>query len=65
MTRSVATATKKKRKQDEDKKEEAPAAKKAKVEHLTAGPSTETKRSPSPRIFKVEDSSSDAMDLYD
>ena len=65
VTRSVAAASKKKRKRDEDKKEEAPAAMKAKVERLTAGPSTEAKRSPSPRIFEVEDSSSDAMDLYD
>ena len=67
VTRSVAAASKKKRKRDEDKKEEAPVAKKAKVELLTAGPSTETKRSPSssPRIFEIEDSSSDAMDLYD
>ena len=40
-------------------------AKKAKVERLMAGPSTEAKRSPSPRIFEVEDSSSDEMDLYD
>ena len=30
---------------------------------MTAGPSSETKRFPSPRIFEVEDSSSDAMDL--
>ena len=65
VTRSVAAASKKKRKCDEDIKEEALAAKKAKVERLTAGPSTETKRSPSPRIFEVEDSTSDAMDLYD
>ena len=65
VTRSVATASKKKRKRDEDKKEEVPAAKKAKVERLTSGPSTEAKKSPSPRTFEVEDSSSDAMDLYD
>ena len=65
MTRSVASASKKKRKRDEDKKDDAPAGKKAKFERLTAGPSSETKRSPSPRIFEVEDSSSDAMDLYD
>ena len=65
VTRSVASASKKKRKGDEDKKDEAPAGKKAKVERLMAGPSSETKRSPSPRIFEVEDSSSDAMDLYD
>ena len=65
VTRSVAATSKKKRKRDDDKKEEVPAAKKAKVERLTAGPSTEAKRSPSPRIFEVEDSSSDAMDLYD
>ena len=65
MTRSVASASKKKRKRDNDKEEDATAAKKAKVERLTADPSSETKRSPSPRIFEVEDSSSDAMDLYD
>ena len=65
MTRSVASASKKKRKRDEEKKDDAPSGKKAKVERLTAGPSSETKRSPSPRIFEVEDSSSDAMDLYD
>ena len=65
VTRSVAAASKKKRKRGDDKKEEAPAEKKAKVERLTAGPSTVDKRSPSPRIFEVEDSSSDAMDLYD
>ena len=65
VTRSVAAASKKKRKRDEDKKEEVPAAKKAKAKRLTAGPSTEAKRSSSPRIFEVEDSSSDAMDLYD
>ena len=65
VTRSVAAASKKKRQRDDDKKEEVPAAKKAKVERLTASPSTEVKRSPSPRIFEVEDSSSDAMDLYD
>ena len=64
VPRSVASASKKKRKRDEDKREEVPAAKKEKVERLTAGPSTETKKSPSPRIFEVEDSSSDAMDLY-
>ena len=65
VTRSVAAASKKKRKWDEDEKEEVPAAKKAKIERLTAVPSTEAKRSPSLRIFEVEDSSSDAMDLYD
>ena len=65
VTRSVASASKKKRKRDEDKKDDAPAGKKAKVERLTAGPSSETKRSPSPRIYEVEDSSSDAMDIYD
>ena len=65
MTRSVASTSKKKRKRDEDKKDDAPAGKKSKVERLTAGPSSETKRSPSPRIFEVEDSSSDAIDLYD
>ena len=65
VTRSVAAALKKKRKRDDDNKEEVPVAKKAKVELLTAGPSTEAKRSPSPRIFEVENSSSDAMDLYD
>ena len=65
VTRSVAAASKKKRKRDDDKKEEVPVAKKAKVERLTPGPSTEAKRSPSPRTFEVEDSSSDAMDLYD
>ena len=64
MTRSVASASKNKRKRDEDKKDEAPAGKKARVERLTAGPSSETKRSPSPRIFEVEVSSSDAMGLY-
>ena len=65
VTRSVASTSKKMRKRDEDKKDDTPTGKKAKVEPLTAGPSSETKRSPSPRIFEVEDSSSDAMDLYD
>ena len=65
VTRSVASASKKTRKRDEDKKDETPAGQKAKVECLTAGPSSETKRSPSPRIFEVEDSSSDAINLYD
>ena len=65
VTRSVASASKKKRKRDNDKAEEAPAAKQAKVERLTVGSSKPEKRSPSPRIFEVEDSSSDAMDLYD
>ena len=64
VTRSVASTSKKKRKRDEEKKDEVPAGKKAKVERLMAGPSSETKRSPSLRIFEV-DSSSDAMDLYD
>ena len=53
------------RKRDNDKADEVPAAKIAKVERMTAGPSSETKRSPSLRIFEVEDSSWDAMDLYD
>ena len=65
VTRSVAAASKRKRKQVEDKKEEATAAKKAKVERVTAGPSAEDKRSPLPRIFEVEDYLSDAMDLYE
>ena len=65
VTHSVASASKKKRKRDNDKEDDTPAAKKAKVERMTAGPSSETKRSPIPRIFEVEDSSSDAMDLYD
>ena len=65
VTWSVAATSKKKRKRDEDKKEKVPAAKQAKIERLTASPSTEAKRSPSPRIFEVEDSSSDAMDLDD
>ena len=65
VTRLVNSASKKKRKRDEDKKDNAPAGKMAKAERLTAGPSSETKRSPSPRFFEVEDSSSDAMNLYD
>ena len=65
VTQSVASASKKKRKQDDDKKDNTLAGKKAKVERLTAGPSSESKRSPSPRILEVEDSSSDTMDLYD
>ena len=65
MTRSVASTSKKKRKREADKEEDAPAAKKAKVEHLTVGSSKPEKKSPSPRIFEVEDFSSDAMDLYD
>ena len=65
MTRLVASASKKKWKREADKEEDAPAAKKAKVEHLTVSSSKPEKRSPFPRIFEVEDSSSDAMDLYD
>ena len=65
MTRLVASALKKKRKQEADKEEDAPAAKKALVERLTVGSSKPERKSPSPRIFEVEDSSSDAMDLYD
>ena len=65
VTRSVPSASKKKRKRDNDKEDDAQPAKKALVERMTAGPSSESKRSPSPRIFEVEDSSSDAMDLYD
>ena len=65
MTRSVASASKKKRKREADKEEESPTAKKAKVERLTVGSSKPERKSPSPRIFEVEDSSSDAMDLYD
>ena len=38
---------------------------KAKVERLTLGSSKPERKSPSPMIFEVEDSSSDAMDLYD
>ena len=65
MTRSVASAPKKKRKQETDKKEGSLAAKQAMVEHLTVGSSKPERKFPSPRIFKVEDSSSDAMNLYD
>ena len=65
VTRPLASASKKKQKRDNDKAEEAPAAKEAKVERLTVGSSKPEKRSPSLRIFEVEDSSSDAMDLYD
>ena len=65
VTRSVASASKKKRKREADKEEDALAAKKAKVERLAVGSSKPEKRSPSPRVFEVEDSSSDAMDLYD
>ena len=65
VTRSVASASKKQRKREADKEEDAPAAKKAKVERLTVSTSKPEKRSPSPRIFEVEDSSFDAMDLYD
>ena len=65
VTQAVTAASKKKKKRGDDKKEEAPAEKKAMVERLTAGPSTEAKMSPSLTIFEVKDSSSDAMDLYD
>ena len=65
MTRLVASASKKKRKREADKEEDAPAAKMAKVECLTVGSSKPERKSPSPRIFEVGDSSSDAMDLYD
>ena len=65
VTRSVASASKKKRKREANKEEDAPAAKKAKVERLTVGSFKPERKSPSPRIFVVEDSSSDAMDLYD
>ena len=65
VTRSVASASKKKQKRETNKEEDAPAAKKAKVERLTVGSSKPEKRSPFPRIFEVEDSSADAMDLYD
>ena len=65
VTRSVASASKKKRKREADKEDDAPAAKKAKVERLTDGSSKPERKSPSPRISEVEDSSSDAMDLYD
>ena len=65
VTRSVASASKKKRKQEADKEDDVPAAKKAKVGRLTVGSSKPEWKSPSPRIFEVEDSSSDAMDLYD
>ena len=64
-TRSVASASKKKRKRETNKEEDTPPAKKAKVERLTVGSSKPEKSSPSPRIFEVEDSSSDALDLYD
>ena len=62
-TRSVASASKKERKRKADKEEDVPAVKKAKVERLTVGSSKPERKSPSPRIFDVEDSSSDAMDL--
>ena len=65
MTRSIASASKKKRKRDDEKAEGAPALKQAKVERLTVGSSKPEKRYPSLRIFEVEDSLSDAMDLYD
>ena len=64
VTRSVASASKKKRKRETDKEEGAPAAKQATVELLTIGSSKPERKFPSPRIFEVEDYSSDAMDLY-
>jgi len=68
VTHSVASVTKKS-KRKRDKEDDTPAPKKAKVERLGASMAVvsetkpEVKRSPSPRIFEIEESS-DAMSIY-
>src|SRR5437588_11353178 len=70
ITNSVASATKKSNRKRKESKDDEPAPKKTKVERATIAlpmaPVTKSegkKRSPSPRIFEVEDSS-DAMSIY-
>ena len=67
VTRAVAATTKKsKRKRKEENEADNPAPKKAKVERMTVdkGKEPDGPKSPSPRIFEVEDSDSDPMELY-